>query len=69
MSKIKCPICGNEINDENYRDCRYCGWEFIGCEFAEDEDGTFKGSNPVSIAEAKRLVADGKNIWGEPLSK
>ena len=68
MSKIKCPICGTEMDDETYTECPYCQWGYTGIEncYEPDEQEDY---NLMSINEAKRLVASGKNIWGDPLPK
>lgn len=30
VMSIKCPICGNHVNDL-YDICNSCGWEYDGC--------------------------------------
>ena len=47
-------------------DCPYCDWEYEYDDYTGEEDDT-DGVNPVSFNEAKRLVASGRNIWGDPL--
>lgn len=32
MEKIKCPICGTLIYDEDYVPCPYCAWAYVGIE-------------------------------------
>lgn len=61
---IKCPCCGYVYKGTYYDDCPNCDWEYEG---VSRED--FKGANPVTLAEARKLFSEGKNIWGEPLKK
>ncbi len=68
MSKIKCPICGTEMEDENYTECPYCGWGYTGIENCYDPDEK-EDYNLMSVNEAKSMVAKGLNIWGDPLPK
>ena len=67
----KCPICETPVDD--FAVCEYCRWEYnAGIENTlteEEKDNADETSNPVSFNEAKRLFAQGKNIWGEPLPK
>jgi hypothetical protein len=68
MYKEKCPVCGKyevEIGDE----CPYCYWELDGTESDYPEDEIYGGPNHLSIAEAKRLLAEGKDVYGDPLAK
>ena len=69
--KIVCAVCGTNYMGEQYDDCPVCDWEYDGCE--KNEDGSFdynwQGPNPITLGEAIKLVAEGKNIWGEPLKK
>ena len=48
--------------------CPYCDWTYLGWEDELDGNDT-ETSNPVTINEAKKLVSEGKNIWGDPLPK
>ena len=68
MEKIKCPICGNEIEDEQFEPCPKCGWAYTSweCCYEEDEKDDY---NLISRKEAKENYAKGLNIWGEPLKK
>lgn len=68
MKKIRCPICGTEMDDEAWTDCPYCDWTYSRIEQYLDED-ELEATNPVSIRKAKELVAKGLNIWGEPLPR
>lgn len=67
-NKVKCHICGTEFEGEDYDECPYCCWVHTGMEdfYSPDEK---EDCNLMSINEAKRLVASGKNIWGDPLPK
>lgn len=68
MDNIKCPVCETEMPDDTHTNCPNCDWEYTGIEcLIENQEENEDNFNPVSIAEAKRLVAKGKNIWGEPL--
>lgn len=64
--KIKCPICGTEIEDMTYEDCPYCDWTYIGFEddLGENERDP---ANPVTVRQARENVKKGLNIWGDPL--
>lgn len=64
--KIKCPICGTEFEGSSFDDCPFCDWTYLGYEddLQADENDS---ANPVTIDQAKALVAKGLNIWGEPL--
>ena len=65
---ISCPVCGKERRDDTYFPCKHCAWVYDACEeFIEDPEVREDMLNPVSIAEAKRRVSRGLNIWGEPL--
>ena len=66
LDRIKCPICGTEIEDELFVPCPYCEWGYTGIEHCSPDD--YKSSfNFMSPKEAKELVAKGFNIWGDPL--
>lgn len=65
LDRIKCPICGTEIEDELFVPCPYCEWGYTGIEhYSPDEKCEF---NFISPNAAKELVAKGFNIWGDPL--
>ena len=64
LNEIKCPCCGYAYKGDYYDDCPNCDWEYEGID-AED----FKGANPITLGEARKLFAEGKDIWGEPLKK
>lgn len=66
LERIKCPICGTEIEDELFVPCPYCEWGYTGIEkcFPEDEKSDF---NFMSPKEAKAMVARGLTIFGAPL--
>ena len=68
MEKVKCPICGKNIEDEQFIPCEYCGWSYTGWEsiYEENEKDDY---NLISRAEAKDNLAKGLNKWGEPLPK
>ena len=66
--KVKCPICGTEIDDVTYEDCPYCDWTYVGYE-EEMEDNEIDSANPVSKYQAKENLKKGLNIWGDPLPK
>ena len=69
--KIICPVCGTEFVGEYDDDCPVCDWEYDGIELKGEEswDKELKAPNPVTLGEARKLFAEGKNIWGEPLKK
>lgn len=66
MEKIKCPICGTEIEDEQFVPCPCCEWAYTGYEsiYEEDEKDEF---NFISRKKAKENLKNGLNIWGYPL--
>ena len=66
--KVTCPICGTEFEGGSFDDCPYCYWTYLGYE-GELEEDEVDSANPVTIRQAKELVAKGLNIWGEPLPK
>lgn len=66
--KIRCPICGTEIDDMTFEDCQYCDWTYIGLEDDWDENEIHSG-NPISIHQARENVKKGLDIWGDPLPK
>ena len=68
MDKVKCPICGIEIDDDPYTECPVCLWGYSGDENLYDEDEK-DDYNLISRKEAKENFAKGLNIWGEPLPK
>ncbi len=68
MEKIKCPICGTLIDDEDYEPCPYCAWAYVGIEEMLDPDEK-EAFNLMSINQAKTLLKAGKNKWGNPLPK
>lgn len=68
MEKIKCPICGTLIDDEDYEPCPYCAWAYVGIEEMLDPDEK-EAFNLMSINQAKTLLKVGKNKWGNPLPK
>lgn len=68
MDRVKCPICGTEIDDDTYTECPTCLWGYTGIEYAYDEDEK-DDYNLISRKEAKENFAKGLNIWGEPLPK
>ena len=64
----KCFICGTEFDwDETDDECTYCNWFNLGIEKDSSEDEKY--GNPVSIREAKKRLAQGLDIWGNPLPK
>lgn len=66
MNKVKCPICGTEIDDMTFEDCPYCDWTYMGIEDDWSEDDIHSG-NPISIRQARENVKKGLDIWGDPL--
>ena len=66
--KVKCPICGTEFEGGSFDDCPYCDWAYLGYE-GEMEEDEVDSANPVTIRQAKELLAKGLNIWGDPLPK
>lgn len=67
-NKVKCPICGTEIEDMTYEDCPYCDWTYIGYE-NELSPNEVDSANHISIKQARENVKKGLNIWGNPLPK
>lgn len=68
MNKVKCPICGTEIDDMTFEDCPYCDWTYVGYEDEWDENEPLS-ANPVTIRQARENVKKGLDIWGDPLPK
>ncbi|MDE5667707.1 MAG: hypothetical protein K2I29_05650 [Clostridia bacterium] len=69
MEKIKCPICGTLINDDPYSEaCPKCAWVYTGVEDCYDPDEK-EDFNLMSVNKAKKLLAEGKDKWGNPLPK
>ena len=66
--KVICPICGTEFEGGSFDDCPFCDWTYLGYE-GEMEEDEVDSANPVTIGQAKALVAKGLNIWGDPLPK
>ena len=66
--KLKCPICGTEFDGSSFDDCPFCDWTYLGYE-GEMEEDEVDSANPVTIRQAKELLAKGLNIWGDPLPK
>ena len=65
LGRIKCPICGTEIDDELFVPCPYCEWGYTGIEHCDpDEKCDF---NFMSPTQAKELLAKGLTKWGDPL--
>lgn len=63
---IKCYICGTEYEGEEFDECPYCEWGYTGLEDCYDPDEK-EDYNLMSINDAKRLVSEGKTIFGNPL--
>lgn len=68
MKKVKCPICGKEIDDDPYNECPYCLGGYTGDEnlYEEDEKDDY---NLISRKEAKNNIAKGLSVFGDPLPK
>ncbi len=64
----RCPICGTEFEGGWTDACPYCNWLYMGCidDIDIDDPDT---DNPVTIRQAKKNLANGLDIWGEPLPK
>ena len=56
MEKIKCPICGTLIDDDDYVPCPYCAWAYVGIEEILDPNER-EAFNLMSVNEAKKLLA------------
>ena len=67
-NKVKCYICGTEFEGGDGDQCPYCDWAYTGIEHLMGPNER-DPENTMSVEEAKRLVASGKNIWGDPLPK
>lgn len=65
-NKVKCYICGTEFEGGDWDHCPYCDWSHTGIEHLMEPDEQ-DPENTMSVEKAKRLVASGKNIWGDPL--
>lgn len=67
-----CPICGTP-SDDDWVECSVCGWEISGDEgsFTEEEknDPHWTSNSPVSVNVARKLFAEGKDMWGDPIDK
>lgn len=63
MTKGKiCPVCGKHTfeEDDNFEICPVCGWEDDGIQRDDpDYDG---GANHMSLNQAKKAWAEGKEI-------
>ncbi len=68
MDKVKCPICGELIDNETYVPCPYCAWSYTGIEDLLEPD-EIEEFNLMTVEEAKKLLKEGKNKWGDPLPK
>ena len=65
----KCPVCGHLI-DGVFDSCAVCEWEFNGIEESlteEEQQDARETSNPMSLYEARKLYAQGKDVYGELL--
>lgn len=69
IGKVKCPICGTEIEDMTYEDCPYCDWTYVGYEETDMGLDELDSANPITIRQARENVAKGLDIWGDPLPK
>ena len=65
-NKVICPVCGTEFNGASFDDCPYCDWTYEFDDYTDFEDEVC-GANPIPLNQAKKLIGEGKNIWGEPL--
>ncbi len=65
-NKVKCYICGTKFEGGDWDHCPYCDWSHTGIEHLMEPDEQ-DPENTMSVEKAKRLVASGKNIWGDPL--
>ena len=69
MYKFKCPVC-EKFELETFEECPYCHWEPDGLESVTPEDEPTGGPmGNRSVAEAKRLLAQGLDAWGDPLEE
>jgi hypothetical protein len=62
MKKFRCPCCGNlTLEEENMHEiCEVCWWEDDDYQRRKpDSDG---GANYISLNEARKAFAEGKNI-------
>ena len=66
---IKCAICGFPFDPLKRKTdiCPYCKWE-DGFDVGDDDEPN-EANFGMTMGEAKALLAEGKNIFGEPLGK
>lgn len=69
IEKYKCPVCGR-YELETYDECPYCHWTFDGLELTTDENDAVGGPmGDRTVAQAKQLLREGKDAYGDPLQK
>lgn len=67
--KEKCPVCGR-YELEEFDECPYCHWTLDGLESSTDENEATGGPmGDISVAQAKKWLAEGKDSWGDQLPK
>ncbi len=63
----KCAVCGEPTIEYGYDYCPYCGWsdDIVALDDPNEDLG---GPNHMPLAEARQMVAEGKNMYnGGPL--
>ena len=67
---IQCVICGTVFSSYQRKTevCPYCGW-LDGFDCGCDDDEPNEANFGMTMREAKALLAQGKDIFGEPLGK
>ena len=63
-----CIICGTVLDLEKSDVCPYCGW-MDGFDYGCDDDEPNEANFGMTMREAKALLAQGKDIFGEPLGE
>ena len=67
---MKCVICGLVFSPEKRKvdNCPYCGWLY-GFDYEHRDDEPNEANFGMTMGEAKALLAQGKDIFGEPLGE
>ena len=66
----ECIICGMIFNPEKRHSdvCPYCGW-IDGFDYDNEDDVPNEANHNITRKQAKALLAQGKDIFGDPLEK
>ena len=56
-----CPVCGRHTFSDVFEKCPVCGWEN---EYVQEKNPTWRnGANEMSLEEARKAYAEGKDIF------